>query len=156
MGMINTMAIRSIWVTVSLVPRKGKQDKLQRGVTTYNPDRGEKQADFNARSFRHNRRDDDVAVELGTNAHANDAEVHDKQWPEAPIPENLQEVANRPGAGAVHSPQIVVVDDGVVALERLGARGDPFVQAGPGTFLAGRERAIRQPPQERKAQDDSH
>ena len=54
----------------------------------------------------------------------------------------------------VDPPQVVVVHDGVLALERLRAQGQPGQPLVPGPRLTGGQGSVRQPPQEGDAQDD--
>lgn len=121
----------------------------------YHPDGCKEQADLHAGERRVDGGDDDAAVELGADADADDAKVHAHQGPQPPVHEDMSQVLEVPGPGVVDAAKIVVVNDGVVAGQGLGASGKPLGQRASGPRLAGRQGPVGQPPEQGDTEHDA-
>jgi hypothetical protein len=66
----------------------------------------------------------------------------------------VEEVLGSPGTRVVDTAKVVVVDDGILALEDLRGRRQPLEDASPRSSLARRKRTIREPPEKDETQDN--
>jgi hypothetical protein len=92
---------------------------------THHPDRREQQADLHAGELGVDGRDDDVPVQLGANADADNPKVHQYQGPQPPVDQHVPQIPQVPRPRMIDPPQVMVMHDGILPLQRLGARGQP-------------------------------
>lgn len=128
----------------------------QDGDEIHDPDGGGEQADLDTGGLGLDGRNDDGAVELSSDTDSDNSKVHQSQGPQTPVAENLSEILEGPRASVVDTSEIVVMDNGILALEDFGGLGEPLEKSGVGSFLAGSQRTIREPPEKNEAQDNSH
>lgn len=118
------------------------------GGAAYDPDRGGKQAQLNARQAGVRGFDDHGAVVLHADAHAHNPEIHHQQRPQPPVQKHAAQLPESPGRRVVHALQIAVVDVGVAAGERRRRGRDPAREArARGWGLAGRGGSVGEPPE---------
>lgn len=134
----------------------GDGSDYQNGDEIHDPDGGGEQADLDAGGLGLDGRNDDGAVELGSDTDTNNSKVHQSQGPQTPVAKNFAEILKGPRASVVDTSEIVVMDNSILPLEDFGGLGEPLEESGVGSFLAGSQRTIREPPEKNEAQDNSH
>ena len=124
-------------------------------IQTYDPNRSSQQTQINTTEVGVDGLDDQVGVQLHSDAHTNNTKVHDQQGPQSPVQEHSEEIPHRPGSRVIHPLHIMVMDHRILTLQRGLTVRNPAHQRIPLRALFTRwSWTIRKPPEKYEAQGD--
>lgn len=124
-------------------------------IKTYYPNRGSQQTQIHTTEVGVDGLDNQVGIQLHSDAHTHNTKVHHQQRPQSPVQEHGEEITHRPRSRVVHPLHVMVMDHRILALQCGFTVWDPAHQRVPlRAFLARRSRTIRKPPEEHEAKGD--
>lgn len=122
---------------------------------TYHPNRRKQQANRDAAEVRVDGSNDDAPIQLRANTNTHDSKVHEHQGPHTPVNQDIPQILHVPRSGVIHPLEILIMNQGVLARQRLGARRQPPQILVSDPLLARSQRPVRQPEKQNNAQHDA-
>lgn len=122
---------------------------------TYHPNRREQQANRDAAEVRVDGSNDDAPIQLRANTNTHDSKVHEHQGPHTPVNQDIPQILHVPRSGVIYPLEILIMNQGVLARQRLGARRQPTQILMSDPLLARSQRPVRQPEKQSNAQHDA-
>lgn len=121
---------------------------------THDPDWSREKTQVDAAQAGVDSFDDHGTVVLDANANADDPKIHDQEGPQAPVHEDVKEVAKGPLRAMIDSLQIMVVDFSVATCQCRTAPWKPTQVLLSGCLLARCSWSIGKPPEEDDTNSD--
>ena len=114
---------------------------------TYNPNGRRQQTQLNARQIRVDAPNNDSRIRLRAVTHANHPKVHDDEWVDPPVDDDVPKILHRPQLATVHPRQVLVMDTCVFALQGRSAFWQPLHPATSLANFAWGQGSVGEPPE---------